>query len=317
MLADYFVLTTNAAGASFPPAVAITNMGSNLPPLVAGVTLPLQAEAVGEVGGVLTSSVSVSFYANGVMIGAPVDSPPYQVLWTNVAATNYVLTVVASNQVPAGLTRTPAPVNVSVSQGLTIVSAQPTNQTVGVGGSASFTGVVIPGATANAVSYQWYTNGSQVPGAAASSLTLGQEDSFNLPGYSADFTETAATLTINQVNSGNAGNYTLTVTNSIGQFLTSSNMQLTVVPAPTISVSPSSNVTVVQGTPVELTSLVTGQGPFSWQWLRNGTPIAGQTGSNYLIPGLPNNSGSYQVAVGNQYLLGRLAADAADDPGRK
>jgi choice-of-anchor C domain-containing protein len=301
MVADYFVLTTNAVGASFPPAVAITNMGSNLPPLTAGVTLPLEADAVGEVGGVLTSDVSVSFYANGVMIGAPVDSPPYEVLWTNVAASNYVLTVVASNLVAGGVTRTPPPVSVSVSQGLTIVSAQPTNQTVGVGGGASFASVVIPGANANSVSYQWYTNASQLAGASGLGLTLGEVEQVSVPGYSGDFTETGATLTINQVNSGDAGNYTLTVSNSLGQVLTSSNMELTVVPAPTVSVSPSSNVTAPQGTPVELTSLVTGVGPFSWQWLRNGTPIAGQTGSNYVIPGLQNNSGSYQVAVGNQY----------------
>ena len=60
-----------------PYKVAITNVANGLA-LTGPVPLTVAAAALVSEGG-----VSVSFYANGVMIGAPVASPPYQVVWTN------------------------------------------------------------------------------------------------------------------------------------------------------------------------------------------------------------------------------------------
>ena len=81
--------------------------------------------------------------------------------------------------------------------------------------------------------------------------------------------------------------------------LTSAGAVLTVAQPPVFEVPPMSQTAGI-GANIDLTNLVQGAGPFQWQWLLNGTGIAGATASNYLITAAqPLNSGHYQVVVGN------------------
>jgi Bacterial Ig domain/Protein of unknown function (DUF642) len=268
MVADDFVLT--GAGAVFPPAVAITNPASGAT-LTGPAPLTIAAAAVAQSGG-----VTVSFYVNNVLIGAPVTSSPYQVEWTNSGAGGYALTAVASNQISGGLVRTSAVVSITVlppAYQFGIVS-QPAPLTNDIGSSATFS-VIISGT--NAVTYQWNKNSSPLSG------------------------QIAPTLTVFPVGTGDAGTYTVTITPTDSAIppITSIGAVLTIAQPPVFLVPPLS-LTVAMGASVNLTNQVQGVGPFNWQWLLNGTPISGETQSNFAVAAVqPLNSGNYQVVCAN------------------
>lgn len=67
--------------------------------------------------------------------------------------------------------------------------------------------------------------------------------------------------------------------------------------APAIAISPLSQH-VVTGNAFTLTVAVTGMGPFSYQWFKDGTAISGATNASYAITGATSaNGGSYVVQV--------------------
>jgi hypothetical protein len=120
--------------------------------------------------------------------------------------------------------------------------------------------------------YQWSQNNAAIPGA-------------NGPLY-----------VIGQAQQSDAGTYTVTVTNMDGS-ATSQPATLTVaVPqgSPEITAEPQGGILPSGGT-VSLSVAASGAGPFTYQWLLNGAPIAGATASAYAAS-LP---GSYSVAVTN------------------
>lgn len=267
MLLDNLVLTTNAAGVHFPPAVAITSPAS-------GVVLARPpALTVTAVASDTAGIASVSFYANGFLLGTDTTSP-YTIQWAYPRPGNYGLTAVASNTY--GLAWTSAVVNVLIQPSAYqfAISSQPASQTVPVGGSATFA-VVATGASQP--TYQWYYD--------------------NIP----IFLATSSTLVLNPpVIVRNAGSYTVTVT-SQGQTLTSAPPAiLTVIQPPDITVEPQGQ-TVPAGSDVDLNVTVAGSGPFTYQWLLNGNSIPGATDSSYFIESAqPRQSGNYQVAVADQ-----------------
>jgi hypothetical protein len=60
------------------------------------------------------------------------------------------------------------------------------------------------------------------------------------------------------------------------------------------------NVAVVSGQPATFNSDVIGSGPLSYQWLKNGTNIAGATNSSYTIPlVVSGDAGNYSLTVAN------------------
>ncbi len=158
-------------------------------------------------------------------------------------------------------------------------STEPAGQQVSPDGPATFTAAVTNGLPA--YHYQWTLNGVNIPGATASSYTVGSAQS------------------------SNAGDYEIVVTDAVGQSVTSSPALLYINGTPQI-------VTDIQPTSLTLpvgnmaTFTVSASGATSYQWLFNNSPIV----NNYRASGAQtptltiNNcqvtdSGVYQLELSN------------------
>ncbi len=155
--------------------------------------------------------------------------------------------------------------------GFPYVLVQPKSKSVVVGNPATFS-VVAGGGPA--YTYQWYHSGTNLPGATASTLTIPS------PGFEA------------------AGNYYVSIANSVG----STNSQvasLTVVPF-TITQQPVSQ-TVFAGSSATISVQILGNistAPYSFQWYFDNSQIPGATSSNLVIASAYyTNSGTYAVVV--------------------
>jgi len=146
------------------------------------------------------------------------------------------------------------------------ITAQPANQTVCAGSTATFS-VTATGA----VSYQWRKNGVNISGATASSYTI-----------------PAAVA-------GDAASYSVVVTNACGS-VTSNAATLTVNPATAITTQPQ-NQTACLGGSATFSVTATGAG-LSYQWRKGGVNIAGATASSFTIPSVAaGDAASYDVVV--------------------
>jgi pectate lyase len=146
---------------------------------------------------------------------------------------------------------------------------------------------VIPGATATfsvvaggsePLSYQWYFNGS--------TPLAGANDSI---------------LSIPNVQVGNAGSYSVVVSNLAGT-VTSSNAVLTVDTSPTPPVftsQPASQVVPIGGI-ASFSAVAAGTAPISYQWKKAGVPIPGATSSTLTLTNVQtSDAGTYAVAASN------------------
>lgn len=125
--------------------------------------------------------------------------------------------------------------------------------------------------------YQWQRNGVDIPGAVY--------DFFFLPAVSA----------------GDAGSYRVIVTNALGS-ATSTGATLTVMAptAPQITTQPA-DTSASAGDSATFAVIASGSPAPSYQWRRNGSPIAGATGAVYTTPVLTaaDNGATYSVVVTN------------------
>ncbi len=113
--------------------------------------------------------------------------------------------------------------------------------------------------------YQWYKDGSAIAGATSST-------------YSAT----------------SAGVYKVVVTDANGCTDDSDEVTVTSVPDPQVSVTPTSGELNCKVESVLLTASVTGgEGPFAYQWYKDGSAIAGATSSTYSA----TSAGTYKVVV--------------------
>ena len=151
------------------------------------------------------------------------------------------------------------------------ITTQPSSQTVAPGANVTFSVVATGSPTPT---YQWKKGGTDIAGA------------------------TLPTLPLPNVQAGDAGSYTVVVTNSAGS-VTSSTATLTVGVAPTITTQPSSQ-TVLSGTTATFTVAATGTPSPTYQWQKNGANISGATSTSYVISGAqPSDDGAYTVIVSN------------------
>jgi sugar lactone lactonase YvrE len=150
-----------------------------------------------------------------------------------------------------------------------IFTAQPASVTVNLGTSALFS-IGISGTAP--FTFQWSLNGSPIPGATN-------------PSYA-----------VPEAQLSDAGAYAVTVTNVDGS-ATSSAATLTVdLPTgfPDITAQPVGGPLATGGS-LNLSVGVTGDGPFSYQWLLNGVAIPGATGPTFAA----SVSGTYSVSITN------------------
>jgi uncharacterized delta-60 repeat protein len=164
-----------------------------------------------------------------------------------------------------------------------VIIFQPADETVLVGGTATFT-VLVGGDLP--LKYQWRFNGNNLFGVA--------------PG---------ATLVLENVQSAKAGNYSVVVSNSVG-LVFSSNAVLTVLDAPpTITVQPANQSVAAGGTAI-FNVQVTGSLPLAYQWSCNGTNLVGATNASLMLKNVQlAKVGNYAVAVSN--LLGSTVSSNA------
>jgi hypothetical protein len=126
------------------------------------------------------------------------------------------------------------------------------------------------------LSYQWQFDGTNIPGA------------------------TNSTLTLPNVQPTNAGSYCVIISNLVG-VATSSNAVLAVGYAPSISSQPQ-NQQVVQGSNAVLSVTAAGTGPFSYQWYFQGAALAQDTNSTLTLTNIQSiNVGSYTVLVSSPF----------------
>ncbi|MGP8218816.1 MAG: immunoglobulin domain-containing protein [Limisphaerales bacterium] len=158
------------------------------------------------------------------------------------------------------------------------ILTQPTSQTVVQTSNATFN--VTAGGIAP-LTYQWYFNSALVANA------------------------TNATLTLNNVQTNNAGTYYVIVSNSVGSLtssLTSSNASLTVLVPPLIAQQPT-NQTVLQGSNAIFSVNVSSGSttPLSYLWYFNGTNLlVGATNASLILTNVQTtNAGTYYVIVTN------------------
>jgi hypothetical protein len=156
------------------------------------------------------------------------------------------------------------------------ITTQPASRTIEQGGSVTFT--VVAGGTAP-LTYQWRRGNQDISG------------------------QTGTSLTLTNVQPGDAASYSVIVLNSVGT-VTSSPATLTVtVPGVAPTLAAPVNQTVGQGTNVELRIGITGgTPPFSYLWRKNGATVPGATGATLVLPNVGlQDSGSYTVVVSNNW----------------
>ncbi len=111
---------------------------------------------------------------------------------------------------------------------------------------------------------------------------------------------TGPAVTIYNLNTNNAGNYTVIVSNPFGS-ITSSVATVTLALSPSISVQPVGQG-VAAGTSATLSVTASGAAPLSYQWWDSAGAILAATNASYMLnPAQTNNSDNYFVVVTNAY----------------
>jgi uncharacterized repeat protein (TIGR01451 family) len=261
---------------SGPPGNYDDNTGSNLvfvtridPPVILSEPTNLVVKACG----IATFAVTAS------------GTPPLSYQWffdqTNVltGATNATLALpdVQTNQagfygvvvtdVAGSATSSNALLTVLVPPAIT---QQPQSQTVNLGADVTFTVTAVGTAP---LLYQWQLDGTSLAGA------------------------TNATLTLANVETNEAGNYGVSLSNVAGS-TSSSNALLTVLVPPSILSQPT-NQTVISGATASFQVVASGSSPLTYQWFFNQTTVLPRTANATLTltNAQPGSAGGYSVVV--------------------
>ena len=271
----YSVVASNTAGSATSTGATLT---VNPAPVAPGIATPAAGQTVTAGNSatftVIATGTAPLFYQwrfnGGNLTGATSAALTLNNCQTNNAGTySVVVSNTAGTVTSTGATLTVNPALVAPG-----IATPPANQSVIMGGTATFT--VTATGTAP-LFYQWRFNGGNLTGA------------------------TSAALTRNNCQTNNAGAYSVVVSNATGT-ATSSAATLTVTPsaiAPTIATTPT-NLTVNAGSLASFTVAANGTAPFSYQWRRNGVNIPGATSATWtLSTAQPTDAGTYSVVVSN------------------
>ena len=273
---NYAVVVTNVAG-SLASAVAALTVWA--PPAItaqpASRTNLTGSSANFSVSATGTAPLSYQWQVGGVAI---VGATASTLTLNNVQLSDTGNYSVAITNVAGSLTSAAAALTVWAPPAIT---TQPLSRTNITGSDTTFN--VIAAGTAP-LSYQWQFGGNNIPGATTSSLTL------------------------NNVQLSDAGDYSVVVTNVAGT-LASASATLTVWAPPAISIQPASR-TNLTGTSASFSVTATGTAPLNYQWQFGGNPIPGTTTSGLTLNNLQlSDAGNYSVVVTN--VAGSLTSPAA------
>lgn len=263
---SYRVVVSNKAGSVTSTPVTLT---VNAPPTITAgpesQSACVGASVLFTVSATGTAPLSYQWKRNG----ADIPGATTAVLTLSPVAEAHVgtYTVVVTNACGSA-TSTPATLSLQAPAALAL---GPRSQTACAGQPVTFEATATGSAP---LTYQWKKDGEEIPGA------------------------TGPSYTIPAVAPGDAGTYTVAVTNPCGS-VTSSEAALTVNVLPAITLHPISQ-TAEAGTSVTLSVIVTGTPPFSYQWKKDGQDIPGATAELYTIPSVASpDAGTYTVAVTN------------------
>jgi Immunoglobulin domain/Immunoglobulin I-set domain len=265
----FSVTVTNTAGsATGGPATLTVNTAPLITSQPANQTVNAGQTATFSVTASGPGTLTYQWSKNGSTIsGATSSSYTTPATVAGDSGSHFTVTVTnASGSVSSG----PATLTVNT---VPTITTPPANQTVTAGQTASFS--VVTSGTAP-LTYQWSKNGTAIPGATSSTYT------------------TPATVV------GDSGSlFTVTVSNAAGS-ATGGPATLTVNTAPLITTQPA-NQTVNVGQTASFSVVASGTGPLTYQWSKNGTPIAGATSTTYTTPAaVSGDSGShFTVTVTN------------------
>jgi hypothetical protein len=166
------------------------------------------------------------------------------------------------------------------------ITAQPANQTVTAGQTATFS-VTVAGTTP--FTYQWQKGTTAISGATSASYTT-------VPTTTADSGSQFSVVVTNAIGNATSKAATLTVNGAAG--------------APSITAQPT-NQTVTAGQTATFSVTVAGTTPFNYQWQKGTTAISGATSASYTTaPTTAADSGSqFSVVVSNA--VGNVTSNAA------
>ncbi|NBV23854.1 MAG: hypothetical protein EBS05_18285 [Proteobacteria bacterium] len=157
---------------------------------------------------------------------------------------------------------------------LTYIYQQSTDKTVAQGGTTFLWVDAHTDVRGASLTYRWYKDGTNPVG------------------------EDSGWLFFTNARLSDAGLYQASVSNEYG-FAVSSVMRLTVVPPPLLS-QPLQPVATSYFSNATFTVQASGTGPFTYQWLFQGTSITGATNSSLILSNLVrSNQGAYSVVVSN------------------
>jgi hypothetical protein len=193
------VAVDSLGAASTSAVVNVTVQASNLPPFVA-ITNPVNSQVFIQGQNVLIeadasdadgSVAQVEFFTNGISAGV-ITTQPYSLLLSNLVVGPYVLTAVATDNLGANATSAPVTISVITPPQLPTILIAPRSQTSTVGSNVFFS--VSAGGTAP-LYYQWQFNGTDVPGATLPSLALVNVQTNNAGAYTVIVTNVAGAVT--------------------------------------------------------------------------------------------------------------------------
>jgi hypothetical protein len=276
--ASFRVVVSNTAGNVTSAAATLTVNAAVVAPTItaqpANQTVTAGQTATFSVTAGGTAPLSYQWQKNGVNIAGAI-SASYTTPATTISDNGATFAVTVSNTA-GNVTSAAATLTVNAAVVPPTITAQPTNQTVTAGQTATFS--VTAGGTAP-LSYQWQKNGANIAGATSASYT------------------TPVTTT-----SDNGASFRVVVSNTAGN-VTSAAATLTVTSAavaPTITAQPP-NQTVAAGQSASFVVVATGTAPLSYQWQRNGANIAGAVAASYITPAttMSDNGETFAVTVSN------------------
>ncbi len=263
---NYTVLVTNAWGSATSAVATLTVL---VPP-----GLSTQPQDLAIVKGQsptfsVTASGTAPFIYQWRLNGSPLASATNAVLaLSNVQSNQAGIYTVVVNNSAGTVTSTGATLTVYVPAG---IATQPVSLTRTQGNTATFSTVASGTAP---FGYQWSFNGSALANA------------------------TNASLTLNNLQPPDAGNYSVLVTNGWGA-VTSSVATLTVLVPPGIATQPQ-DLAIVKGQSATFSVTAGGTAPLTYQWRLNGSPLSAATNAVLAMNNVQSNqAGIYTVVVNN------------------